>query len=112
MTGLRFQYLCAKQSITSYNFAGVASSPGEMAKDAKYDRDVSSILEIFFSLVVETLGLWCLPLVSDYCPYHTPMRILVVRIADVPRVDIRETKDTPFTLKLGNYLQLHLDDKI
>ena len=38
--------------------AGVASSAGEMDKDAKYDHNVSSAGCVFFPLVVETLGLW------------------------------------------------------
>ena len=37
--------------------AGVASSTGEVAKDAKYDHNVSSTGNAFFPLVVETLGL-------------------------------------------------------
>ena len=38
--------------------AGIASSAGEMDKDAKYDHNVSSAGCVFFPLVVETLGLW------------------------------------------------------
>ena len=38
--------------------AGVASSAGEMDKDAKYNHNVSSAGCVFFPLVVETLGLW------------------------------------------------------
>ena len=38
--------------------AGIASSAGEMDKDAKYNHYVSSAGCVFFSLVVETLGLW------------------------------------------------------
>ena len=38
--------------------AGVASSAGEMDKDAKYNHNVSSAGCVFFPLVVKTLGLW------------------------------------------------------
>ena len=37
--------------------AGIASSAGEMEKDAKYDHSISSAGCAFFPLAVETLGL-------------------------------------------------------
>ena len=47
--------------------AGIASSAGEMDKDAKYGHDVSSAGCVFFPLVVETLGLWTDSSISLLC---------------------------------------------
>ena len=47
--------------------AGIASSAGEMDKDAKYDHNVSSAGCVFFPLVVETLGLWTDSSISLLC---------------------------------------------
>ena len=65
----------------------MASSTSEMAKDAKYDRNVSSTGSVFFPLVVETLGLWTDSSVSLLCciDAHTTLRSRVSRDQAIPK---------------------------